>query len=514
MRLPITVFLPYSGGKFTEHTIQQFKSASGGYLVKEINLLANPKLKQPSNLPPEVKILHVETLFSSDTVTMISRNTTTQYLLLIVHDGPIELGQFCLERFLSVAENTNAGLLYSDYYEVSSAISSELSRRERVDHPTIDYQPGSIRDDFNFGSLLFFRTDAVREALMTGKQTNGYKFAGLYDLRLRISEKYPIIRIAEYLYSIAEPDVRRSGERMFDYVDPKNRAVQIEMEDAATEHLKRIGAFLSAEFKEVDLDTEQFEFEASVIIPVKNRARTIADAIKSVLKQKTNFLFNLIVVDNHSSDGTTEIVRAFAEKDSRVIHIIPSRYDLGIGGCWNEAIFHPRCGKFAVQLDSDDLYKDEDALQKIVDTFYQERCAMVVGTYQMTNFELEEIPPGIIDHREWTLENGRNNALRIHGLGAPRAFFTPIIRQIKFPNVSYGEDYAVGLAISRDYKIGRIYEPIYLCRRWEGNSDANLDIAKSNTYNLYKDKLRTFEILARQRKNALTKTRGGALTAT
>jgi glycosyltransferase involved in cell wall biosynthesis len=210
------------------------------------------------------------------------------------------------------------------------------------------------------------------------------------------------------------------------------------------------------------------------------------------------------VIDNHSTDGTTEMTSKFTETDDRVVHIIPERNDLGIGGCWNEGIFHEKCGKFAIQLDSDDLYIDNNVISRVVETFYGQKCAMVVGSYKMVNFNLEELPPGLIDHKEWTPGNGRNNALRINGLGAPRAFYTPVIRRIRVPNVSYGEDYAVGLAISRHYQIGRIYEPLYLCRRWEGNTDAALDINRANANNLYKDRLRTIELLARKQINILS----------
>ncbi len=339
--------------------------------------------------------------------------------------------------------------------------------------------------------------DAVRAA-----GSDDHPFAGLFAVRLALSRRRAIARIGEFLYSKIEADVRRSGQKLFDYVDPRNRQVQIDMERAATRHLKAIDAYLKPDFKPANIRHGAFPVEATVVIPVRNRVRTIADAVQSVLRQAPSFPFNLIIVDNHSTDGTTEILRSFALQDDRVIHLIPVREDLGIGGCWNEAVHDPRCGRFAVQLDSDDLYKDETTLQQIVNVFHRERCAMVIGTYQMTNFDLQEIPPGIIDHREWTPDNGPNNALRINGLGAPRAFFTPILRQIKIPNVSYGEDYALGLAISREYRIGRIYEPIYLCRRWEGNSDADLDIATLNGFNVYKDTLRTLEILARQQKNA------------
>jgi hypothetical protein len=348
---------------------------------------------------------------------------------------------------------------------------------------------------------MLFKTSVFREAC--GEMDEDFRFAGLYDLRLKISERHSIVRIPEMLYTEMEPDTRLSGEKQFDYVDPKNREVQIEMEKACTTHLKRINAWLKPEFRDISFDAEDFHFEASVIIPVRNRVKTIGDAINSVLSQETGFRFNLIVIDNHSTDGTTEKIREFSEKDERVIHIIPERHDLGIGGCWNEGVFHEKCGKFAVQLDSDDLYINNTVLDRIVKAFYEQKCAMLVGSYKMVNFNLEDLPPGLIDHKEWTPGNGRNNALRINGLGAPRAFYTPVIRQIRVPNVSYGEDYAVGLEISREYRIGRIYEPLYLCRRWEGNTDAALDIARINAHNLYKDRLRTFELMARKKLNRM-----------
>jgi glycosyltransferase involved in cell wall biosynthesis len=313
-----------------------------------------------------------------------------------------------------------------------------------------------------------------------------------------VSQIADLVHVNEFLYTEFEEDNRESGKKIFDYVDPKNRQVQIEMEKACTQHLKDVGAYLEPIFNPIEFNMDEFEYEASVIIPVRNRIKTIKDAIASVLRQKTVFKFNLIVVDNHSTDGTTEAIEEF-NNDSRLIHLIPNRNDLGIGGCWNLGIHHPQCGKFTIQLDSDDIYSGEDTLQKIVNAFYEQNCAMVVGTYQMTNFDLEMIPPGIIDHREWTPENGRNNALRINGLGAPRAFYTPILREIKLPNTSYGEDYAVGLRISRNYQIGRIYDILYLCRRWEDNSDASLDIVKMNGHNLYKDRIRTWELQARKK---------------
>ncbi len=397
-----------------------------------------------------------------------------------------------MERFKQVADNTNAALVYSDFYEED--------KNKLVQHPVIDYQEGSLRDDFDFGQLLFIRTEYIKQVV--NKDESEFKFAGLYNLRLKLSQLAPIVRIPEFLYTVEAAEEVGTEEKHFSYVDPKNREVQIEMEKAVTQHLIDVGAYVHPPFKEIDFSSvKDFEYEASVIIPVRNRVKTIGDAIESVLNQKTNFKFNLIVVDNHSTDGTTEILKSFSQKDNRIIHYIPERNDLGIGGCWNEAVHHRLCGKFSVQLDSDDIYKDENTLQTIVDVFHKEKCAMVIGSYQLTDFNLNELPPGLIDHKEWTNDNGPNNALRINGLGAPRAFFTPVLREIKLPNTSYGEDYSVGLAISRQYKIGRIYHAIYICRRWEGNSDSQLDIVRMNANNLYKDRIRTFELLARKKMN-------------
>lgn len=427
-------------------------------------------------------------ILSSATVVELAEKCEAEYAMLYLSESLINMGLFAEERFLQIADDSRASMVYADYYEESEDALQP--------HPLIEYQEGSLRDDFAFGPVLLVRVSAWREALLSLKTE--YEFAGLYALRLTLSRIAPIVHIDEYLYSVKEIDTRASGEKIFDYVNPRNRQVQIEMEKACTEHLKIIGAYLSPVFKEIDWskDSASFAVEASVIIPVRNRVRTIRDAIKSVLAQKTNFDFNLIVIDNHSTDGTTEAIGEFAS-DSRLVHIIPERKDLGIGGCWNTGVHHPSCGKFAVQLDSDDVYSSENTLQKVVDTFYEQQCAMVVGTYRMTNFAMEEIPPGVIDHKEWTLENGRNNALRINGLGAPRAFYTPLLRTINLPNTSYGEDYALGLRISREYRIGRIYDVIYLCRRWEDNSDASLSVEKMNRYNFYKDKLRTIELRAR-----------------
>ena len=483
--MKITCFIPCGSEKETISTVRELRQSE---LVAKIYLTGSDK--QPFAIEG-AEWLNSGTLTSGATIQSIALMSLTEYTLIYTRHSPLKLAQYALERFIRVAEDTGSGLVYSNYLAVKAGVLTS--------HPVIDYQEGSLRDDFNFGSLLFYRTATLKVAA----ETVGSELlhSGLYALRLTASLVAPIIRIPENLYTEEESDLRLSGEKIFDYVDPKNRAVQIEMEAVCTQFLKSAGAWLSPEFKAVEFDKENFHVEASVIIPVKNRVRTIEDAIQSVLSQKTNFTFNLIIADNYSNDGTTELIEKYAERDSRLIHLIPERKDLGIGGCWNAAADHPNCGKFAVQLDSDDLYLDDTTLQQVVDTFYREKCAMVVGSYRMVNFALEEIPPGVIDHKEWTPENGRNNALRINGLGAPRAFYTPVLRCIKVPNVNYGEDYALGLAISRHYQIGRIYNPVYLCRRWDDNSDASLSVEVMNGHNLYKDRIRTIEFLARKRMN-------------
>ncbi len=427
-----------------------------------------------------------EPVFKSETIRRIAAESNADYALVYTKTTTLELGYMALERLLQIAQDTNAGLVYADHYQVKGG--------ELVKAPVIDYQKGSLRDDFDFGSVLFFDAAALKESVQ--RMTESYQHAGLYDLRLKLSQRYALVHANEYLYSEVEEDNRKSGEKQFDYVDPRNRDRQIEMEKACTQHLKEIGGYLEPHFEDIDFNQGEFEVEASVIIPVRNREATIGAAIESVLKQQTKFRFNLIVIDNHSTDGTTEVIDAF-KADGRVIHLVPERNDLGIGGCWNYGVNSKHCGKFAVQLDSDDLYKDEHTLQTIVDAFYEQKCAMVIGSYMMTDFDLNELPPGVIDHKEWTPDNGRNNALRINGLGAPRAFYTPVLRAIGLPNTSYGEDYAMGLNISRHYQIGRIYDVLYLCRRWGGNSDAALSIEKVNANNLYKDRIRTWELEAR-----------------
>ncbi len=482
MQNKIDVFLPYNGFDFTQKTIAKLKTEE---LVKDVFLISTDReLHSVENC----KIIYVNNFLSSETIKAISQNVEAEYSLILTQDEYFELGQNGLQRFIGVATNTNAGLVYSDYFEVKNGIKKQ--------HPVIDYQLGSLRDDFDFGTILFYKNSVIEEVANSAEE---YSFAGFYNLRLKTSQNNAIVRIPEFLYSSIELDENNTGDQHFDYVDPKNREVQIEMEKAVTLHLKDIGGYLAPNFTELNFDKYKFETQATVIIPVFNRVKTIGDAVESVMKQKASFNFNLIVVDNHSTDGTTEKLKEYAEKYSNLIHIIPDRTDLGIGGCWNVAIDDERCGEFALQLDSDDMYADEDTIETIVSKFREEKCAMVIGSYKITNFDLEEIPPGLIDHKEWTPDNGRNNALRINGLGAPRAFYTPIIRDIKVPNVSYGEDYAVGLEISRNYQIGRIYSSLYLCRRWDGNSDAALSIEKTNHNNIYKDRVRTFELLARQR---------------
>jgi hypothetical protein len=367
-----------------------------------------------------------------------------------------------------------------------------------VKAPVIDYQAGSLRDDFDFGSVLLIRTSALKESV--NRMKIDYKFAGLYDMRLKLSQKYTFVHVPEFLYSEVEQDTRLSGAKQFDYVDPSNRARQIEMEQACTEHLKEVGGYLAPKFRHIEFNQGNFDVEATIMIPVRNRIRTVRDAIKSALNQKCDFKYNVMVVDNFSTDGTRDAIDEFKD-NPRLIHIIADNYDFGIGGYWNLAAHRPEAGKFMVQLDSDDMYKDENTLATMVNAFYEQNVAMVVGTYMITDIHLNMIAPGIIDHKEWTPENGRNNALRINGFGAPRAFYTPVLRKINMPNVSYGEDYALGLYISRDYQIGRVFTPVYQCRRWDDNSDAALSIEKTNTYNTYKDRIRTWELQARIAKN-------------
>lgn len=478
----IDCFLPYGDQISTERTVEVLRASD---LVNQVFVLAT----SGDVRIPNAETLEIDSLTSTATVRLIAAKSTTEFTLIYTKTTPLSTGYFALERMVVVATDAEAGMLYADY--------RQIIRGQVEPVPLIDYQEGSLRDDFNFGSVLLYHTPSLQEA--AAGMSVDYRFGGLYDLRLRVSLKSNLVHLNEILYTEEEKDDRQSGEKQFDYVDPRNRAVQIEMEQVCTAYLKEIGGWLPPVFKDVSFDGYTFANEASVIIPVRNRVNTVEDAVKSALSQTPDFPFNVIVIDNHSTDGTTELLQRLSA-DKRLIHIIPERKDLGIGGCWNVGVHHPECGKFAVQLDSDDVYSSPETLTRIVRAFYEQNCAMVVGTYRMTNFDMEEIPPGVIDHKEWTPENGRNNALRINGLGAPRAFFTPTLREIKVPNTSYGEDYALGLAFSRNYQIGRIYDVLYLCRRWEGNSDASLSIEKQNINNSYKDKIRTVELQARLNK--------------
>ena len=483
----IAVALPFSAQPHFESTLRQFVDSS---LVDSIFVVHSG---QYSGKHPKCTSIVSSGLTSGKTLNEILSRVRSDHLLFITQSQEVQLGQAALERFVSAAEQTSAGMCYSDYFEIKKGVRSE--------HPVVDYQFGSVRDNFEFGSLLFFSMGAVRSATQKYGAFGELDAAGLYDLRLKVSVEHELLHIPEFLYTKVESDLRLTGEKLFDYIDPKNKSVQLEMESVATQHLKGVGVYLEPKFDPIPKSQEEFPVEASVVIPVRNREHTIADAVKSVLQQKLDRPFNVMVVDNHSTDGTTKILMDLAKHSQAVKHIIPVREELGIGGCWNEAVFSAHCGKYAVQLDSDDIYSGPDTLQKIVNVFRSGEFAMVIGSYKLVNMQFEEIPPGLIDHREWTPENGRNNALRINGLGAPRAFNTALLRTVRLPNVSYGEDYAVALAMSRHYQIGRIYEPIYLCRRWEGNTDAALSIDRANRYDIYKDRIRTMEMLARKRLN-------------
>ena len=482
----ITVYVLSENTDYTKLNIEQLSSYN---VVRETYLVISESNSSQSH---SYKAIKTESPGSSNLFKEIYEKCKSKYILLINWNSWFDISENSLVKFLNTAEMQNAGIVYSDFYEKSGD--------KIIPHPLIDYQYGSIRDDFEFGSTMLIRKESLNYFYL---QDDDYRFAGLYSLRLTVSRDYSLIRIPEFLYTTIKLDNRKSGERQFDYVDPQNREIQIEMENVATFHLKKINAFILPVKTNINFNSGYFENEASIIIPVKNRVKTIEDALYSALNQKTDYNYNVIVIDNHSTDGTTELLQTFAGKDKRIIHIIPDQENLEIGGCWNVGIAHPLCGRFAVQLDSDDLYLNDATLNRIVSKFYEEKCAMVIGSYKLTDFEKNEIPPGIIDHKEWTKDNGHNNALRINGLGAPRAFYVPFIRKINFPNVSYGEDYAVALAISREYKIARIYEPIYLCRRWEGNTDAGLSIEKQNEHNFYKDSVRTKEIFARQKLNQI-----------
>ena len=466
----IDCFIPFESDTQVKATVENLKAQ---------NEVANIELVDSTKLKSTAAIKDIAARASAPFTLIYTKTTTLSFVL------------FAMERMLEIAEDSGAAMVYADHF-------NRAADGTETQAPVIDYQFGSLRDDFDFGGVLLYRTEALKEA--AGRMDVAYEQAGIYDLRLKVSQKGKLVHINEFLYYEIELDNRKSGEKIFDYVDPKNRAVQIEMEKAVTQHLKDINGYLAPEFKPVDITEGDFEYEASVVIPCKNRVRTIADAISSALNQKTDFKYNVIVVDDNSTDGTQEKIKQFLD-NPKLVYIAQDKSYHAIGGNWNMALHHPKCGRFALQLDSDDLYSDDTVVQRFVDAFREQNCAMVVGTYQLTDINLQPLPPGKIDHREWTPENGRNNALRINGLGAPRGFWTPLLREINFPTTKYGEDYAVGLRVSREYQIGRIYDVMYNCRRWDDNSDANCDIVKMNANNLYKDRVRTWELEARVKMN-------------
>lgn len=483
----ISVFMPYSDHPAFRKSIQPFIDSSSvqSIFVVHDGAYAGDIANSES--------ISAKTPRGSDALNQLLQKNTNDYVLFLTSPEQIELGPNTLQRMVEIAEDTGAGMVYADYWEVKNGV--------RSDHPVNDYQFGSIRDAFDFGPMMMYSASALNFAMRKYGPVPSCEHAGHYDIRLKVSIDHQLFHIQEFLYSKVETDLRKTGEKLFDYVDPKNVNYQKEMEIVATQHLKNIGAYLSPKFGKLPADAKTYPVEASVFIPVRNRENTIADAVMSVLSQQTSFPFNLLIVDNHSTDGSTTIIADLAKKHPQVVHIIPERKDLGIGGCWNEGLFSPQCGKFLVQLDSDDIYSGPKTLQRIVDTFNEGDFGAVIGSYTLVNMKLEELPPGLIDHKEWTPENGRNNALRINGLGAPRAFRTSLLREFGFPNTSYGEDYAAVLRMSRSFQIGRIYENLYLCRRWEGNTDSSLTLSAANRHDYYKDKIRTIEILARQKMN-------------
>jgi len=457
-------------------------------LLSTILVLRRAGDPDPDLCGTDARCVSVETDHPSSAATMrrLIEAPAARYLLRIDSERGLRPVPGAVARLVEAARETGTAMTYGD----------------GAGHPVSDYQSGSIRDTFDFGGLQLIDLAVARRALRRRGPFPDLRYGGFYDLRLELSEKNTFFHLPEVLWEAHEGEGWSSpGESHFAYVDPRNRSYQEEMEKVATGHLKRIGALLEGDFEPLPMSRASFPCEATVVMPVRNRVRTVADAVASALAQKTDFPFNVLVVDNHSSDGTTDRLKAMAAGHAALRHMIPARRDLGIGGCWQEAVESPLCGRYAVQLDSDDLFDGTDVLQRLVDFLREGNHAMVVGAYTVVDERLDVIPPGIVDHREWTDRNGRNNILRVNGLGAPRGFHTEIVRRIGFPNVSYGEDYAVSLRISRRYRIGRIYDSLYLCRRWSGNTDAALSIEQTNRHDAYKDALRTMEILARQAQN-------------
>jgi hypothetical protein len=494
----LSAVIPYDPKPYFEKTLLSL-TRSG--LIRDIVIVSQETVRFKME---GCRVLLAGPFTSQATVNLMLDQIRTKYLLLLPRTRQVSIEPKSLERFIETAKSTRAGLIYSDFYDETG--------QGRTLHPLSDYQFGSVRDDFDFGPIILFSVDAIRGALKKYGAMPGVIFAGFYNLRLKVSIDHSLYHLPEPLYSVFETDksprnagaIRQSAvqDRIFAYVDPRNEAAQKEMETIFTDYLKKIGAYLPrSHLREVRQRPKSFPVEASIVIPVRNRKETIGEALKSALSQETGFPFNIIVVDNHSTDGTTAILSDLGRQYPTLKHIIPKRTDLGIGACWNEAIHAEACGRYAVQLDSDDLYSGSRTLQKLIDMLRQDNYAMVVGSYTLVDSGRKEISPGLVNHREWTDENGHNNALRINGLGAPRAFNTDLMRRIGFLNVSYGEDYAAALRICREYRIGRIYESLYLCRRWSGNTDAALSIEEVNRNDAFKDKVRTDEILARQKMN-------------
>lgn len=490
--VPSTILIPFTNQAIQEWLTQSAPAWAAAGVQQVILIGPGADKLKPASAKPAWKFQPAERPFQGQAWNALLDEVSTPVLLLVNGDANAVLSPDGIARLTSQVVETGVSAMYSNYVEETPT--------GTADHPTTPYQLGSIRDGFDFGPVVAMNVDAIRQTRSRFGPLMNTEFAAWYDLRLRLSVLSLPVHIPEILYRCQKLDNRPTGQQIFDYQDPRHRSSQEEMEKVATEHLKRIGAYLAPKFAKPPTGEGKYPVEASVIIPVRNRAKTIGDAVRSALAQEAPFKFNVIVVDNHSTDGTTDILRELAAKNDRLVHLVPERTDLGIGGCWNHGVQSPQCGRVAVQLDSDDLYSGPDTVRQIVAKM-DEGYAMVVGSYQMVNFELKEIPPGLIDHREWTRDNGRNNALRVNGLGAPRAFLTELFRRHPLPNVSYGEDYWIGMRLSREYEIGRIFESVYLCRRWDGNTDANLPLPAKNAHDAYKDRLRTLEILARQQMN-------------